>query len=73
MELELLPLRVLIHSRLIMDKLIEQIAVLTEAMHRQADATYTLVDVLLGVEAELKRGDIPPPEKREGRGRHALD
>lgn len=54
-----------------MDKLIEQIAALTEAMHRQADATYTLVDVLLGVEAELKRGDIPPPEKREGRGHRA--
>ena len=71
MELELLPLRILIHPRLTMDKLIEQIAALTEAMRLQAEATFTLVDVLLGVEAELKRGDIPPPEKREGRGHRA--
>ena len=43
-----------------MDKLIEQIAALTEAMHRYADATYALAEVLIGAHNELEEEESNP-------------
>ena len=60
MELELLPLWIPVHPRLTMDKLIEQIAALTEAMHRYADATYALAEVLIGAHNELEEEESKP-------------